>query len=193
MEGCAVVMLGHVVKDRTLLCRSVVELMLSPVPGCNKPAASPNRRIPLMEKRMFAFWNRKKAIWPTPSAEDLRRRARIVVIDDSPFPYAALFKRDGYTVDVWRDVNDLSKLENGYYDLILLDIQGVGSKQSADQGFGILRHLKDANPTQLIVAFSNADWSLKYKPFFDGADAVLPKSADYVDFKRSVDTLLVRL
>lgn len=130
--------------------------------------------------------------WPALASEDVRRRARVVVIDDEPFAYKGLFKRDGYSVDIWRDVTDLPKLESGYYDLILLDIQGVGTKQSADQGFGILRHLKAKNPTQLIVAYSNADWSLKYRPFFDEADAVLAKSADYVDFKRTVDDLLMR-
>lgn len=140
---------------------------------------------------MFEFLRRRKR-WPAPSADDIRRRARVLVVDDSGFAYKSLFKRDGYSVDSWRDIVDLAKLETGYYDVILLDIQGVGAKQSADQGFGVLRHIKATAPTQLVVAYSNADWSLKYKPFFDEADAVLPKSADYVEFKRVVDELLLR-
>jgi hypothetical protein len=42
----------------------------------------------------------------------------------------------------------------------------------------------------VVVAFSNSDFSLKYQDFFRLADATLPKSADYVDFKRTVDDLL---
>lgn len=45
-------------------------------------------------------------------------------------------------------------------------------------------------PTQVVVAYSNADWPVQYQPFFDMADEVLPKSADYVTFKQSVDELL---
>jgi len=74
--------------------------------------------------------------------------------------------------------------------VVCLDIQGVGKLQSQDQGLGILKHLKLVSPAQIIVAYSNADFSLRYKEFFDLADHVLPKEADYVDFKRAVDGLL---
>ncbi|MFZ2492174.1 MAG: hypothetical protein WA208_11865 [Thermoanaerobaculia bacterium] len=112
------------------------------------------------------------------------------MIDDGDFYYLPLFQRDGYTIEKWNDVDDLPKLESGYYDLILLDIQGVGSAQTQEQGLGILRHLRQTSPAQILVAYSNADWSLKYQPFFDLADAVLAKGTDYVDFKRTVDDLL---
>jgi CheY-like chemotaxis protein len=112
------------------------------------------------------------------------------VIDDDVFTYKTLFKRDGYTIDKWNDVTDLTKLETGYYDIILLDIQGVGQDLSKEQGLGILKHLRQVNPTQIIIAYSNADWSLQYQEFFKLADATLAKNADYVDFKRIVDDLL---
>jgi CheY-like chemotaxis protein len=124
--------------------------------------------------------------------DELRRRARILVVDDQEFAYLSLFRRDGYNVDKWEDVVDLQKLESGYYDLILLDIQGVGREHSADQGLGILKHLHRAAPAQIVIAYSNADWSLKYQAFFSMADAVLAKGKDYVEFKRTVDTLILR-
>ena len=67
---------------------------------------------------------------------------------------------------------------------------GVGKEQSQEQGLGILRHLHQICPTQIIIAYSNADWSLKYQEFFNLADAVMAKSSDYVEFKRTVDKLL---
>jgi hypothetical protein len=68
---------------------------------------------------------------------------------------------------------------------------GVGQAQSEDQGFGILKHIRAANPTQIIIAYSNSDWSVEYQPFFDEADAVLHKTkTDYYGFKRAVDDLL---
>jgi CheY-like chemotaxis protein len=128
--------------------------------------------------------------WPSVSHSEIVRRARILVIDDGPFPYDRLFRRDGYTLEKWSSVKDLSRLERGEFDLILLDLHGVGTNESADHGFGILQHLREACPAQIIVAYSNAEWSLEYQPFFRQADAVLAKAADYVTFKRTVDELL---
>jgi CheY-like chemotaxis protein len=133
---------------------------------------------------------RKKKTWPKIELSEIKKRARLLVVDDSDFPYQSLFERDGYTIEKWPDVTDLPKLESGFYDVILLDLQGVGREHSVEQGLGILRHLRHSTPTQLIIAYSSADWSLKYQEFFDLADAVLAKSADYVDFKQTVDKLL---
>lgn len=133
-------------------------------------------------------WFRKR--WPQVPFDEIRKRARLLVIDDQEFAYKTLFERDGYTIEKWSDVEALSRLEEGAFDLILLDLQGVGRRESTEEGFGILKHLRDRAPAQIIVAYSNADWGLQYQDFFRLADAVLPKSADYVDFKRRVDELL---
>lgn len=118
-------------------------------------------------------------------------RVRILVIDDQEFPYVKLFRRDGYNVDKWKDVSRLAHIEQGEYDLILLDLQGVGAAiSSADEGLGVLRHIKKVRPTQLVIAYSNAQFPLQYQPFFELADGVMQKSADYLDFKRKVDDLL---
>lgn len=137
---------------------------------------------------MISFF--KKKSWPEVPLTEIRKRARLLVIDDAEFAYQSLFERDGYTIEKWPDVIDLPKLEAGFYDLILLDLQGVGREQSTEQGLGILRHLRRTVPAQITIAYSSADWSLKYQEFFDLADAVLAKGADYVDFKSTVDKLL---
>lgn len=128
--------------------------------------------------------------WPVIPFDEIRRRTRILVIDDQEFPYEELFRRDGYTIEKWEDVRHLNQLEQGHFDLILLDLQGVGRAESADQGVGVLRHLREVSPAQIIVAYSNADWGLSYQDFFRLADTTLPKSADYVKFKENVDSLL---
>lgn len=129
--------------------------------------------------------------WPQVDHTQIVKRARILVIDDGEFPYMPLFKRDGYNVDKQSDVEQLAALENGDYDVILLDLVGVGAEQSDQQGLGILQHIRTTNPAQIVVAYSNAEWSLEFKPFFDQADAVLHKTrADYYEFKRTVDSLL---
>jgi hypothetical protein len=129
--------------------------------------------------------------WPEVSHQEIVRRARILVIDDGEFPYLELFKRDGYTIEQWRDVTDLPALEEGSFDLILLDLMGVGRAESHDEGFGLLKHIRATSPAQIVIAYSNSDLSLEYQPFLRDADAVLHKSkTDYVEFKRTVDSLL---
>lgn len=133
----------------------------------------------------------RKSDWPTVSHDELVKRARLLVIDDGEFPYLKLFERDGYTIEKWPDVSDLSALETGRFDILLLDLHGVGQDISADQGLGVLAHIREVNPAQIVVAYSNAEWSVEYQQFFDSADAVLHKTKDdYVEFKRTVDRLL---
>lgn len=137
---------------------------------------------------MIPFISQKK--WPKLDLDEIRKRARILVIDDNDFAYKTLFENDGYTIEKWDDVDDLPKLEKGYFDIILLDIQGVGKVYSKEQGLGVLKHLHEVCPSQIVIAYSNADFSLKYQDFFKMADAVLAKADDYVQFKRTVDKLL---
>ena len=78
----------------------------------------------------------KKPTWPEISLDEIKKRARLLVVDDSDFPYQSLFGRDGYTLEKWPDITDLPKLESGYFDIVLLDLQGVGREQSKEQGLG---------------------------------------------------------
>jgi CheY-like chemotaxis protein len=134
---------------------------------------------------------RRHPTWRKLPLKEIVKRAKIVVIDDDEFPYQKLFKRDGYSIEKWPDVKDVSRLEEGDFDVILLDLFGVGKAQSERQGFGILEHIRERRPAQIVVAYSNAEWSVEYQPFFQDADAVLHKTKDdYYEFKRTVDDLL---
>jgi CheY-like chemotaxis protein len=128
--------------------------------------------------------------WPKPSHDEIVKRARLLVIDDHEFPYLAPFRDNGYQVEKWDDVEDLADLERGGFDLILLDLHGVGSEHSKDQGLGLLKHIRHDRPAQLVVAYSAAKWDLRYQPFLKLADAVLRKSDDFYEFKEEVDRLL---
>jgi hypothetical protein len=41
-----------------------------------------------------------------------------------------LFRDDDYNVEKLNDVKDLSRLEEGQYDIVLFDLDGVGTRQS---------------------------------------------------------------
>jgi hypothetical protein len=148
--------------------------------------------IGLNPQRSKVPWKkRQRAGWETPPVAVLRKRARVLVIDDSEFTYLPLFARDGYRIDHWSEIRDLSALESGDFDVILLDLHGVGTQESANSGLGVLQHLRNVSPTQMVVAYSSVSWPLADKKFFDLADRTLSKTDDYLDFKEAVDALIV--
>lgn len=125
--------------------------------------------------------------------EAARKRARILVIDDQDPPMRALFERDGYHVERWPEIKSLSQLTDGHYDLILLDIHGVGLNESPDeQGLGILRHIKSSNPAQIVVMYSALPQNISARDVLLLADEVLDKDESYVRYKGTVDELLQR-
>jgi CheY-like chemotaxis protein len=125
--------------------------------------------------------------------EALRKKARILVIDDNDLPAQKLFERDGYHVERWPEIRNLPQLTDGHYEIILLDLQGVGLHESPDkQGLGILSHIKHSNPAQMVIAYSAQTQRLSARSYIELADAVLDKEASYVDYKELVDALLRR-
>lgn len=116
-----------------------------------------------------------------------------MVIDDQDPPMRALFERDGYHVERWPEIKSLSQLTDGHYDLILLDIHGVGLNESPDeQGLGILRHVKSSNPAQIVVMYSALPQNISVRDVLLLADEVLDKDESYVRYKGTVDALLQR-
>lgn len=128
-----------------------------------------------------------------PDIEQVRKKARILVVDDQEFPFQSLFERDGYHFERWADIRNLSQLTEGHYQLILLDIQGVGLKEDpARQGLGVLSHIKTTTPTQPVIVYSAQPQALSSNHYLAMADEVLDKSESYVTYKECVDRLLLR-
>jgi DNA-binding NtrC family response regulator len=126
-----------------------------------------------------------------PSVDVLRKRTRILVIDDdeNSFPFE-LMRNEGYAIDYWPKVQNLGKLEGGEYDIIVLDIGGVAKEYTHEDGLGILEHLKDANPAQIVVAFSGQTFDLSKNRFWRLADDSLSKPVDATRCKRMLDSLI---
>jgi DNA-binding response OmpR family regulator len=130
---------------------------------------------------------------PVPSIEAVRKSARVLVIDDMELPAQSSFERDGYHFERWSEVKNVSQLTDAHYHLILLDIQGVGLNEDPKlQGLGILREIKHLNPAQLVILYSSQRQRLSSREYLVLADAVLDKSASYLEYKKTVDDLLLR-
>lgn len=140
------------------------------------------------------FWRGTRKLSDPPSGfqtAKLRSFAKILVIDDDPnsFPVKTL-KTEGYNVDYWDHVENLSRLESGEFDIIILDIGGVADHLSTQDGLAVLEQLKRSNPAQIIVAFSGQTFDLSKTSFWKLADDTLPKPVDVIKCKQVIDNLL---
>lgn len=141
-------------------------------------------------------WHRKTIADVTPKLplSDLRKRARILVVDDDPtaFPHK-LLQKEGYNVTYWRKLENLRDLENGEYDIIVLDIYDITAPEvSITGGLGVLSHIKKYNPSQIVIAYSGQKYDLKHAEFWNIADDYLGKPSSLLDCKQKIDSLLER-
>lgn len=121
---------------------------------------------------------------------ELKKRTRIVVIDDEEGFPIKLFKNEGYSIDKWDKVEDYKKLEDGFYDIIILDIKGVALHISEDDGLGVLENIKQKNPSQIIIAFSQHSYDLSKAKFWELADEKIAKPSDFLKIRSIIDNLI---
>ncbi|MCW5549639.1 MAG: hypothetical protein KIT44_11810 [Opitutaceae bacterium] len=124
--------------------------------------------------------------------EEAKRRAKILVIDDdvTAFPVERL-RSEGYNIQHWEKLETLRGLEEGQFDIIILDIHNICSEGvSMNDGLGVLEHLKSVNPAQIVIAFSGKKFDLRQEKFWKIADDYLGKPIDMLTAKARIDSLL---
>ncbi len=145
---------------------------------------------------MFNFFKKNKSDSDSnkaiekPKFSEIKKRSKILIIDDGNFEYLPLFKKDGYSIDKWTKNEDIDqgKLDSIYYDIILLDINGVATDRTKKHGFGLLEYIKEKNPAQIVIIYSASLFGMSdYNNYVKLANACLDKSADYFDFKKAID------
>ena len=121
-------------------------------------------------------------------------RPRLLVVDDKKYSHVDRLAGDGYNVTSKSDIKSLSEIERFQWDLILLDLHGIGSHISSDGGGGILQYIKEKAPTQLVVAYTaRSDHPDRFRPIFDKANDFLNKDVDYLELKEAIDKNLAKL
>lgn len=143
--------------------------------------------------RNFIWQKPKEKIVKIDSSLDfaeLKRRTKIIVIDDEGSFPILLFQNEGYSIDEWKKINDYGKLESGYYDIIVLDIRGVADHISENDGLGVLESLKTNNPAQIIIAYSQHSFDLSKSKFWELADEKIAKPSDFLKIKSILDNLI---
>lgn len=135
----------------------------------------------------------------SPSIDELRPGAKILVVDDKHFEWTTLLRDSGgYEVTKRQDVSPalLADITKSRYDVVLLDLHGIGGALGAgvEQGLGILRQIKEGNPAQIVVGYSAAAWSVGHSNSLrELADATFDKaSGSFSEFQVTLDHQLLK-
>lgn len=141
------------------------------------------------------FWRARTKLLtdldPKKGLNELKTKLKILVIDDEDIFPLPFFKDNGYIIDRWEIVKDYLKIENGEFDIIVLDIKGVALHISEEDGMGVLESIKRTNPTQVIVANSMHSYDLSKQKFFKLADDTIFKPASATSIKEKIDNLII--
>jgi len=113
------------------------------------------------------------------SIQEVRRRSRILIIDDEEPALAADLRAASLSVDHVHDItkNNITIVEQEIYDLILLDYGNVGRSFGEDEGLSLLRHIKRVNPAVIIIAYTSKALKIKHSDFYRLTDGSLSKDA----------------
>ncbi|WP_417793320.1 hypothetical protein [Terasakiella pusilla] len=122
---------------------------------------------------------------------EAKRRCRILLIDDdeNALPIKDLLD-DGYNISQIQtvDSNNLKNCEEGTYDMIILDYNGVAPKSiTPDDGFGIFTRIRSANPSQYIIAISGEAYQISKTEYFEKANDWINKPAPLTPTKEKID------
>jgi len=117
-------------------------------------------------------------------------RVRILLIDNEESINIQLFKDEGYTIEYWDKVKSMKPLFGGKFEIIILDIRDVAKDLSSEDGFGVLKAIKDNNPSQVIIAYSAYSYDLSKKRFWDLADEAVDKPSGFLEMKKVLDDVI---
>lgn len=116
------------------------------------------------------------------------------MIDDKGYDLQEILEDRGFQMKLASTDEDILKeidnVKSNVYDLVLLDIKGILPALYPEEGYGVLKDIKDANPEQKIIAFSNEEFSNQYSEFFHLTDAMLKKDAALPTVASKINTLL---
>ena len=130
-------------------------------------------------------------------SQDVRaaiRNARICIIDDRIEDLRGVvsgLKTEGFTniVEIKR-VASVEELLEKRYDLVVLDLGGVAAEISAADGYGVLQHLKSAQPALPILVVTGSTTPPDKVETIGRADLVRSKPVKSLELVSDVEQLL---
>lgn len=100
------------------------------------------------------------------------KKLRVLFVDDEELEIVKVLRQEGYQADHWHDVENLDVLVDGRYQVVFLDVRGIGRKHNGN-GLDVLKYVATYNPLVYRVVFSA-------KPFTARENEITRQFADRV-------------
>lgn len=140
---------------------------------------------------MFEFLTKKEPLTKLTEGQfdKVKFKARVAFIDDEELTHIDRLRKDGYNITHFADIEKIDDFIRKEYHVIILDIQGVGKELTPNQeGWGLLKYIKEEYPHIVVIMFTGADWSItQYKDLANKADDFIGKDVEFLDFKSKLD------
>lgn len=118
-----------------------------------------------------------------------RKDVKIAVIDNESFPMIDILQRHKFDIDKFDDIENIESLNA--YDIILCDIQGVGTKfNTSYQGAYLVKEIYKRYPFKIIIAYTGSRYEPRYNEFLKYAEYNIPKDASSEEWVEKLDSAL---
>ena len=139
---------------------------------------------------MFELFNRHKRKFQKKALQDIKRIARVLIIDDRPSDLLKPLEKEGWRVTQIRDVDriDATPLHDAH--ILCVDILGVGKKMSfPNEGLGLVSAIRNEYPGKRILLYSSVSTHNLFDEAVDLADRRLLREGQPYPFICAVQEL----
>lgn len=119
---------------------------------------------------------------------DLRRKVKILMVDDEEYAIFKLLNTRGYRMYYKSDINYVEEVEP--FDIVILDIKGVAQEYgSTYEGFGFAIEVKKLYPNKIVLCYSGtSDNNINSQ--LDKIDGYISKDTDIDQWTSRLDSLI---
>lgn len=128
---------------------------------------------------------------PLLSTEELRSKLPILVIENGSFPVKDMLIKNGFRIDIVKDLESYNALSS--YKIILCDINDVGLHLGFQDGSGLMREIKRRSPLLPVVAYSDYDQPLAKGNLHKIIDGFAEKDSSLEDWIELLDEYMKNL
>lgn len=122
------------------------------------------------------------------------RKCRICIIDNALDDLKSLhdnLKKEGFNnIEKHKSAPPINTILNSHYDLIILDLNDVANEITEEDGIGVLKMLKERQPSLPILVVTGQRISPDDHPALNNADLIRKKPILAADLASDVETIM---
>lgn len=124
------------------------------------------------------------------SITQLRKKVKILMVDDEEYDIVELLKNRGYEVYYKEDISYVLEVEP--FDIIVLDIKNVAKRfGSVHEGFGFAKEVKMVYPQKLVLCYSGTS-DININEQLDKIDGFVKKDTDVDIWSQKLDGCITK-